>query len=462
MGKVLVQLLKVFSSNLFFVVVGLVTGLVLPKYISKPDYAVFQTYFLYASYIGVVHFGFVDGVYIKYGGKSMGEICRKNLVSEFMFLLFFQVIVAICLVLFAGFSHSSILLLIGLSILPINMLNFYKFFFQSISRFGTYAKINAVQPFINMTLMLLCIFGFKVSNPHIYIGNYILSMWVVFIAVFIFSFRSLFAKMHSDIFRKEHLETMRVGLFILLGNLSMMLVYSLGRWFVKIFMTDTDFADYAWSDGMMNKLFLMITAVAMTFYPMLVKKIDDHALHQKLKTYLVILGAFSISSYFLLELLVQFYLTKYVDALPVIQSLLLGLPAITVINALFVNLFKARKQEKKYVQNVGLVLLISLVFNSCALYFRTPLATAIASLLAFYCWYFFNEWYFSLFKWIDFLYIVLVFVLYVFLVQLSLPLIAMPVYLLVLSVLSFALYKKEFLELKDRILGMVKKRLKKD
>ena len=46
----------------------------LPKYLSIETYAGLKTFLLYTSYVGILHFGYVDGIYIRYGGKEKEEL----------------------------------------------------------------------------------------------------------------------------------------------------------------------------------------------------------------------------------------------------------------------------------------------------------------------------------------------------------------------------------------------------
>ena len=49
-------------------------GFFLPKYLSVESYADYKIFILYISYVGILHLGYVDGVYIKYGGKAIDAI----------------------------------------------------------------------------------------------------------------------------------------------------------------------------------------------------------------------------------------------------------------------------------------------------------------------------------------------------------------------------------------------------
>src|SRR5690606_30543942 len=84
-------------------------------------------------------------------------------------------------------------------------------------------------------------------------------------------------------------------------------------------------------------------------------------------------------------------LEKYTPSLDIILVLFAGYPAMIIINALYVNLYKVNKQEKKYVLTVFIMLLISLTLNFVAvLYFKNNISIALATTIAFYVWFFYS------------------------------------------------------------------------
>lgn len=75
-------LFYVLLANIINLGFNLITNFVLPKKLSVDSYAIIKTFQLYVSYVGLFHFGFVDGMYLKYGGKSVREISHKDLQTN--------------------------------------------------------------------------------------------------------------------------------------------------------------------------------------------------------------------------------------------------------------------------------------------------------------------------------------------------------------------------------------------
>ena len=55
----------IFIANVINLLFSIGTNLILPKFLSVESYAAIKTYQLYITYVGVLHFGFNDGMYLK-------------------------------------------------------------------------------------------------------------------------------------------------------------------------------------------------------------------------------------------------------------------------------------------------------------------------------------------------------------------------------------------------------------
>ena len=71
-------IVAVLIANLVNVAFSLATNFLLPKYLSIESYAGIKEFQLYVSYVGLFHLGFVDGIYLKYGGKTLGKDVDKE------------------------------------------------------------------------------------------------------------------------------------------------------------------------------------------------------------------------------------------------------------------------------------------------------------------------------------------------------------------------------------------------
>lgn len=59
----------------------MVTSFFLPRYLSIESYGYYKVFQLYVNYLGIAHLGFVDGIYLKYGGREIRDIDADELLS---------------------------------------------------------------------------------------------------------------------------------------------------------------------------------------------------------------------------------------------------------------------------------------------------------------------------------------------------------------------------------------------
>ena len=142
-------------------------------------------------------------------------------------------------------------------------------------------------------------------------------------------------------------------------------------------------------------------------------------------------------------------------SLQVISVLFVGFPAIGVINALYINLFKVNKQERRYFYKVLKMLIISIVLNTLAVLINlNNFSIAIATTIAFYFWFFSSSKDFpgleTNIKEIVFIFLYLPLFLFssIFLNYIT----GFVLFTLGIFILVWLLYKKEFKELVNKLI----------
>jgi len=378
------SLAKVFSVNLLQLISSLIVGFFVPAVLSIEGYASLKTYTLYMSYIGLLHLGFIDGLYIKYGGKKYEEIDKGTLKSEHIFLVVFQFIISIIFFIVSLLTKNIIIFLFSISILPYMLHTFFKNIFQATGNFEKYSKIMYIYTFtyiiLNITLAILL----KNDNYIIYCLTTFISNIVSVFAIEIMFLKELKGKKIT--IKKEILNNIKVGFFILLGNLIVIGLFGIDKWFVKLFLSTEDFAYYSFAVSMLNLINTLINAISITFYNYLFENNDEEKIN-RLKKYLMILGGFASTAYFALAFIVEFFIEKYVPSLEIIAITFSVFPYMILINALYINLYKVNKKEKHYFKVVLMILLISIIYNIIALIlFHNTITIAIATLITLITW----------------------------------------------------------------------------
>jgi O-antigen/teichoic acid export membrane protein len=384
------NIFKVLFSHLVGVCLGIVTGFVVPKWLGVTGYAEYKTYLLYASFIPLLSLGFVDGIYLKYGGKTTDEINAMEISYELQFFIVTQTFFALVLLLFAFFYDFRILIPMAFVVIPQSLWGFYLLLFQASDQFSRYASWNSLRPVFNLFSILTIILIFNSRNPWFLIWAQVIVTWILMTGLlFTCPFRIHFSFSTKQIFKKAHWNHIFIGIFIMLGNFSGILFYSMDRWFVKILLPKPEFAFYSFATSMMSLVLILINSVSITFYPFLSQNTTNLALISHMKDKLIVLGSFAAACYFAFAYITISFLPEYVESLKVISYLFAGLPAIAVIQPIYVNLYKVAKLERRYFHQVGLMALISFLFNALAvLVHKSNETIALATTMTFYVWFF--------------------------------------------------------------------------
>lgn len=81
------------SASVVTLVVNVVLLVILPNFLSVTSYGFYQLYLFYATYVGLAHFGLVDGVYLKLGGSRLESLNRSSLSGTALLLGCWQIVI---------------------------------------------------------------------------------------------------------------------------------------------------------------------------------------------------------------------------------------------------------------------------------------------------------------------------------------------------------------------------------
>lgn len=388
------NIIRIFSANFINLISSIVIGFIVPAILSIETYSYVKIYSFYISYIGLLHLGFIDGLYIKYGGKNIREVNKGELKGEHNILLISQVFITVILMYISILNKDIILFFASISIIPINMLSFYNLLFQSTGEFKKYSLNMYLYTFLYLILNILLAIVFKIDNYVYYCIITVLANLIVVIFLEV----KFYNRKIKAIYNNNFIGNIKIGFFVLLGNLSVLMFYAIDRWFIKVFFDTIEFGYYSFALSLLNIINVLVNSVSVTLFNHLSKKEDIDEL-RNMKKYLLLIGGVASSAYFILAGVVSILIPKYNPALSIISISFLSYPYMIIINALYVNLYKVKKKQGYYAKIVGIMLLISIIYNSISLsIYKNIGSIAIATTLAFITWYFYSMRHFEYLK----------------------------------------------------------------
>ncbi|MDY0139229.1 MAG: lipopolysaccharide biosynthesis protein [Candidatus Izemoplasmatales bacterium] len=387
-------------SNIIKLISSVLIGFFIPNILGLTNYSFYKVFTLYLTYIGLFHFGFIDGIYLKYGGIEYSSLNKIKFRLYFRFFIYFELIIVsigmILTLLFVDGEKKIIFILLFLNLISINLTTYYQFISQITSRFKEYSTRLIVLSITNIIIVAI-LYLLKISDYRIYIGciiavNYFLLFW------YIYTYRDIsFGKSGkiSDV-KNDLLNLFRLGIPLLLANLASTFVVTVDKQIVEIFFPVEVFGIYSFAFNMLTMITVVVSAVGVVLYPILKNTSMDNISrnYSNLNRVIVIIVLIGLVGYFPLLWIIPKFLPDYVDSLIIFRIALPGLVLTSSISAVKFNFYKIIDKSIDYfIIGLGTVIisiLINLIFYKI---YGTVISIAIASVIGLSIWYILTEIY---------------------------------------------------------------------
>lgn len=357
-------MIKVLIANIISLIFSLLTNFILPKFLSDAAYAGIKTFQLYIMYVGLLHFGYEDGMYLKYGGKSIKQINTSELENSIYTLSVFQLIVAMITIIISLILNNYILLAFSFAILPVNIVAYYKLLFQAVGEFDKYGRIMNLTSIVTFLINSILVFIVKTDNCYLFIWLYVVWDLLLWFILNMYSKKLLRINNRKHQFSMVELKVnIKTGLPLTLGNLSSVLLTSIDRWFVKYLLTTVDFARYSFAVSTESFINVAITPITVTLY----NYFCQHSEKEKIVTIrkvVLVFASFLVSCAFGAKFIIEHFLTKYEDSIIVLFVLFSAQICFVPIKGVYVNLYKAQSKQNIYFRKLLFVVLFGIATNA--------------------------------------------------------------------------------------------------
>ncbi len=361
--KLKTGILNIFSANVINLVLNIITSFILPKYLSVETYSAIKTFQLYIGYAGLLHLGYVDGMYLKYGGMDIEKINKNDFNKDLSTMRIFQFLMTIVWVTVGLIIHDYIIVAFGLAILPENMNSYFRYLFQSIGEFKRYRKIlniTTIGTFLANTTLL---FALKSNNSFMYCLLYVIIYIVSWLTLEIEIRKKIDNNLSIISFSKKCFNNnIKLGILLMLGTFSSIILTSIDRWFVKMTLETIDFAEYSFAVTMDNFVNVAITPITLTLYNYFCRK-KENCNFEKIRSYIIITSIYTIAAFFPAKFILETYLTKYINSSIVLACLFASQLSFICVKSIYVNMYKYKKLQKKYFLKLLSVIIFGIMVN---------------------------------------------------------------------------------------------------
>lgn len=368
------SILKNFSYSIISNLVSLITAslviLVIPKLIGVEEYGYWQLYLFYSTYVGFMHFGWNDGVYLRYGGKTYGELNKPLFFSQFWMLvqtqfIFFSIIFLFSFFLIEGQDRIFIIHMTLICMVIVNIRRFLFYILQATNKIKTYARITVLDRFLYIGLIILfLLFDIREYNLLIVadlIGKFVSLAWAAFYCKDI-----VFRKFsHFKINFTEAILNIRVGINIMLANIASILIIGIVRFGIERSWNVATFGKVSLILSISNLLMIFINAIGIVVFPVL-KRTDENrfpAIYIMIRNMLMVLLFGLLILNYPIKYLLSIWLPEFVDSLKYL-SIIFPLVMFEGKMVLLINTYLKTLRKEKVILRINLVtLFLSIIFT---------------------------------------------------------------------------------------------------
>jgi O-antigen/teichoic acid export membrane protein len=383
------------ASNFISLLVSTLVVLIVPKIIGVEEYGYWQLYLFYSSYVGFLHFGWNDGIYLRYGGKEYKELDKGLFFSQFYMLVIFQIIIATII-----FSSSTIFVIdtkrmfifkmTAICMLIVNVRCLLLYILQVTNRIKEYAQITMMDRILYccliIVLIVVCVREYKLMIVVDLIGKFASLSYAMFCCSDI-----VFRRVSTFYFNfKESMENIGVGIKLTIANIASLLIIGVVRFGIERLWDVPTFGKVSLTLSISNLMMLFINAVGIIMFPIL-RRTDDKKLpgiYITMRDFLMVILFGVLIVYYPFKVILSFWLPKYADSL-MYMALVFPMCVFEGKMALLINTYlKTLRKEKLMlkINLISLVLSVIITFVNTALLRNLNLAiVSIVVLLAFRC-----------------------------------------------------------------------------
>lgn len=310
------------TSNLVSLLISSLVILVVPKIIGAEEYGYWQLYLFYSGYIGFFHFGWLDGIYLKYGGKKYKELDKDNLFSQFWILCGLQIIISIIFLIsiFLIVNDTKKMIVFYMVticfvlVLPKTMLIYI---LQATNRIKEYAVITIIDRIVYFVLIVcLLVFGYNKIELLLYAdicGKLIALIYAIYYCKdIVFRNFNLFRLDIKDIYNN-----INIGIKLMFANVASMLIIGIVRYGIESIWDVATFGKISLSISISNMMMIFISAIGVIMFPML-RRINQNRLpdiYVILRNILVISILGILSLYYPIRYILVEWLPEYKESL---------------------------------------------------------------------------------------------------------------------------------------------------
>lgn len=377
------------SAQAIVLLVSFIVNLVVPRFVSEEQYAYWQTYILYSNYVGLLHFGLLDGLILRYSQYDSDELDKPVLHYQVSWLIkvaaILMVVGIVFSLLFLNGFYKYVGILVSIGILTKNLFTYSTYIFQITNQINKYASIVIIRCIVYCISIIICLL-FK-ANLFFIFCIFDLVSDICACAYGIATNRKLYfgEKSTKQKGRNELLKTIGAGIMLLTANWTANMLSDGAKMIIQWKWDEVSFAKVALGFSVTNLFLSFISALSVVLFPS-IKRVDKEKLpelYSQIRKPISAIMILAIALFFPLCALLRIWLPNYSESLKYFGILLPGIIFASKTNLLTNNYLKAYRKEKTMLKiNVLVLSLAVTVYFTAAFVINSIYAVLVVAVFA--------------------------------------------------------------------------------
>lgn len=381
------NMLYAFGSQCMQMLQSILVSLVLPKLLGVEQFGFWQLFIFYSQYGGFLHLGLIDGIYLNNGGKRYADLNFSSLAGQLKLLVIWQLLLLIPFIILGLYSEDSnrifVIIASAIYIFISNIYTYFSYILQSINHIKAFSWgriINIL--FFSFSLIVLIVFKSEVFIPYVivYIIGQIFSSLYYIINLKELAYCFLLPIKRSYFY--DVLNNLKVGIFLLVSNLTGMLIVGVGRLGVDMNWGIEMFSKVSFILVFVNFFMMFISQASLVLFPHLRRKEDFRVIsvYYRLNKVLYFLLPLLMMLYVPIVMFIKYWLPDYLDASYYLIYLLPLCYFEIKMQLVHNTIYKVFRLERKLLQCNCIAFMVCVILTLISIYLFHSLNAVVASM----------------------------------------------------------------------------------
>lgn len=266
-----------YMAQIIQLVLSIMMSMYIPMIIGLEEFSYWQLFIFYSSYVGILHLGLNDGVYLKYGGKQPDEESQELISNQLWVSIIAQVGVLILLFILLVIQQPSlerITVFCAVLVYAVisNIFNYCGSTLQALNKIKIYSTTLVIDKlFVVLSILILTLCGS--THFQVLIACFIIGKLLAMIVLLAKNKKLFLRKLHVNrLVLLEIGKNISSGSNLMLANIASSLIIGVGRFFIDINYPVTTFGIISFAFTMTGFVLALIAQVGASVFPILKSK----------------------------------------------------------------------------------------------------------------------------------------------------------------------------------------------